>query len=149
MIKHATASTFVYDRPTSDAQERCILLLWHRKFSRWMIPGGHVESQETCDDAATREVQEETGLNVALLRPPQAERGRLAWAIVEQRIEARPGEPEHVHIDHLYVARRIDEDAAPQGAEWVALRDLDSREMFEGTRELALAFARDLVTGAR
>jgi 8-oxo-dGTP pyrophosphatase MutT (NUDIX family) len=149
LLKHATASTFVYDvdpRRTDDLDQISVLLLWHHKFSRWMIPGGHVEPHENCAEAAIREVHEETGLDIVLVprKPTTVLAGGVAlpWAIVEQRIPERATEAEHIHVDHLYVARRAQPDAAPMGAEWVELHELASRAMFEQTRALALEFAR-------
>lgn len=157
LLKHATASTFVYDVDTHrahDLDKICVLLLWHPKFSCWMIPGGHVEPYENCAEAATREVHEETGLDIVLVPREQttisipADSVALPWAIFEQRIPARATEAEHIHVDHLYVARRAQPDAAPVGAEWVKLEQLASRAMFEQTRTLALQFARTPATAA-
>ncbi|MBK5396401.1 NUDIX domain-containing protein [Pseudomonas sp. TH39(2020)] len=44
-------------------QDRHILLV-RKPRSRWMLPGGKVEPGEAIADAATRELQEETGLGV-------------------------------------------------------------------------------------
>jgi 8-oxo-dGTP pyrophosphatase MutT (NUDIX family) len=151
LLKHSTASTFVYDidpRRTDNVDEISVLLLWHHKFSRWMIPGGHVEPHENCAEAAVREVHEETGLDIALVPreptivPMPAGGVALPWAIVEQRIPERATEAEHIHVDHLYVAQRVQPNAAPVGAEWVKLRELASRAMFEQTRALGREFAR-------
>ena len=152
MIKHATASTFVYDRDADGAvglASMRVLLLWHPKFSRWMIPGGHVEPDENCAEAATREVREETGLETTLLGRHEMDDGvdgtvQMPWAIVEQRIPARARETEHIHIDHLFVARRSDPAATPTCAEWVGLDDLDPATMFPATRLLAVRFAKVL-----
>jgi 8-oxo-dGTP pyrophosphatase MutT (NUDIX family) len=158
LLKHATASTFVYDVDpcrTHDLDEISVLLLWHHKFSRWMIPGGHVEPHENSAEAAIREVHEETGLDIALVsREPTtvalpAGGVALPWAIIEQRIPQRATEAEHIHVDYLYVARRAQPDAAPVGAEWVKLRELASRAMFEQTRSLALEFVRGLSSATR
>jgi len=43
---------------------RCLLL---RRGRAWSFPKGHVEPGETAEDAALREVREETGLEIALL----------------------------------------------------------------------------------
>jgi 8-oxo-dGTP pyrophosphatase MutT (NUDIX family) len=41
-----------------------VLLHLHRKLGMWLPPGGHIERDELPDDAAVREVFEETGLRV-------------------------------------------------------------------------------------
>jgi 8-oxo-dGTP pyrophosphatase MutT (NUDIX family) len=47
-------------------QKEKTLLLHHKKLNMWLPPGGHVESHESPDMAALREVKEETGLDIAL-----------------------------------------------------------------------------------
>ncbi len=44
-----------------------VLLHYHRKLNMWLPPGGHIEPNELPDDAALREVAEETGLRCRLL----------------------------------------------------------------------------------
>lgn len=128
--------------------EAQILLLWHGRFDRWMIPGGHIEAYENCAEAATREVREETSLQVVLVTRLALEMGAEAckavpmpWAIVEQRIPVHGNDPEHIHIDHLFVARPRETHAVPAGAEWFALSELGNLRMFEDTRYLAAKFA--------
>jgi len=38
----------------------------HTKLNRWEIPSGHVNSKESYEEAAKRELKEETGINVCL-----------------------------------------------------------------------------------
>ena len=52
-----------------DEQDRLLLALWNEgELPRWTLPGGGVELMETVEEAAVREVQEETGYEVALGR---------------------------------------------------------------------------------
>jgi 8-oxo-dGTP pyrophosphatase MutT (NUDIX family) len=44
-----------------------LLLVHHTKLDLWLPPGGHIEPNETPDDAARREVKEETGLDIEFL----------------------------------------------------------------------------------
>ena len=55
-----TATTFVVDAGAT-------LLLLHKKLGAWLPPGGHIGPNELPEDAAVREVREETGLEVELL----------------------------------------------------------------------------------
>lgn len=48
--------------------DKKILLMLHTKLGKWLFPGGHIESNETPDDAVLREVKEETGLNFKFLQ---------------------------------------------------------------------------------
>ena len=54
---HITCTGLVFS-PTQDR----ILLVLHRRLQRWLLPGGHVETDDPLiGDAARREVVEETG----------------------------------------------------------------------------------------
>lgn len=77
----------------------------HRKLGLWLPPGGHVEPDEIPDEAAVREVLEETGVAIELL-------GERALDIDEPRQLVRPRgvqleriAPDHDHIDLIYFGR--------------------------------------------
>jgi 8-oxo-dGTP diphosphatase len=44
-----------------------VLLVWHKKHNEWLPPGGHIEQNESPNDAVLREVMEETGLDVGFV----------------------------------------------------------------------------------
>ena len=98
-----TATTFV-------VQGDATLLLWHRKVQAWLPPGGHIEPNELPEDAALREVWEETGLHVELVGAGQ-KWGRVAVLIRPICILLEDIEPGHQHIDLIYFARVISGNA--------------------------------------
>jgi ADP-ribose pyrophosphatase YjhB (NUDIX family) len=126
LIREFTVAVFVVH------QERVLLLL-HPKLGRWLPPGGHIEPNELPDEAAVREVDEETGVKIRLI-------GGQGLPIDEPRQLIRPAGiqlenigPGHQHIDLVYFA--VPEDGAHQvaahcaaevGAAWFGLEDLDA-----------------------
>lgn len=46
-----------------------VLLVYRQRTNDWTFPKGHVESGETAAEATVREVKEETGLDVAIVKP--------------------------------------------------------------------------------
>ncbi|MGW6388980.1 NUDIX domain-containing protein [Streptomyces sp. NPDC055103] len=147
MIKHGTASTFVFARV--DGYWR-LGLIEHPRLSMAMIPGGHIEQDETAAEAAWREVREETGLEVRPLPGPAA---RLPhgyphrvveqpWWITELRVPRDNHLAEdHVHIDHVFVAvadnlQPVREPEHP--FTWLSEEEvLTSDAVFEDTKVLA------------
>ncbi|HKF75955.1 MAG TPA: NUDIX domain-containing protein [Candidatus Dormibacteraeota bacterium] len=77
---HVTGSAIV-------AGGRGTLLHRHRRLGTWLQPGGHLEPGETPSQAALREAQEETGLELRL--PPRSPR------LVHVDVHPAPGG--HVH----------------------------------------------------
>lgn len=138
-----TVATFVI-------HDRKVLLLWHKKLSMWLPPGGHIDPHELPDDAAVREVKEETGLDVVLLSqpalPPIPGPRQLARPEGIQLEEIGPG---HEHIDLIYFARPTDPATVRPIANdeverigWYGRHDLDQVPLTEEVRawvEKALA----------
>ncbi len=110
-----------------------VLLLWHKKLNMWLPPGGHIDANELPDEAAVREVKEETGLDVVLLSqpalPPIPGPRQLARPEGIQLEDIAPG---HQHIDLIYFAVPADPRAVQPVANdevervgWYGLEDLD------------------------
>ena len=59
MTRHFCASVFIINPVTKK-----ILLVHHKKFNKWVQPGGHIEENETIEQCIIREVKEETGLDL-------------------------------------------------------------------------------------
>ncbi|MCC6792409.1 MAG: NUDIX domain-containing protein [Thermomicrobiales bacterium] len=84
-----------------------VLLHLHRKLGRWLPPGGHIEPGELPDDAALREVLEETGVVASLVGDPSIDVNipgqprQLCRPAGIQLADIRPG---HQHIDLVYLA---------------------------------------------
>lgn len=100
MIRHYCASAFVINPYTKK-----ILLIKHKKNRKWTQPGGHIEGNETPEEAALREVYEETGLRVRLLgeRFPREDDFIRPLGIQKNRRTTTDGET-HMHVDIIYAA---------------------------------------------
>jgi nucleoside triphosphatase len=64
-----TMAEQVYPEPTTgalifDPKGRLFLMRSHKWKGKWVIPGGHVDLGERIEDAARREIKEETNLDV-------------------------------------------------------------------------------------
>jgi 8-oxo-dGTP pyrophosphatase MutT (NUDIX family) len=101
ITRHFTATTFV----VCDGK---VLLHLHAKQQLCLPPGGHIERDELPDDAARREIEEETGLQLKLHSEGEAE---LMSAEMACRVVAQPAfvlvediNPFHQHIDFIYFA---------------------------------------------
>lgn len=44
-----------------------VLLIHHKKLDMWLPPGGHIDKDETPDEALLREIKEELGIDVEIL----------------------------------------------------------------------------------
>lgn len=85
-----------------------ILLHHHAKLQRWLPPGGHVEPDELPDDAARREVFEETGVHVELLGERAIDAPGPRQLLRPRGIQLEPILPGHEHIDLIYFARPVE-----------------------------------------
>jgi ADP-ribose pyrophosphatase YjhB (NUDIX family) len=133
LTRDFTATTFV-------VHEGRTLLLLHRKLGEWFPPGGHIDPNELPDEAAVREVLEETGLEVELLT--------AGWPLGHVRVLPQPYcillediSPDHQHIDLIYFARvrggsLAHSEREAHGARWLTWDELADPEINEDIREL-------------
>jgi ADP-ribose pyrophosphatase YjhB (NUDIX family) len=128
-----TATTFV-------VHEGRTLLLLHRKLGAWFPPGGHIDPHELPDEAAVREVREETGLEVELLEPARP-LGEVLVLPQPHCILLEDIGPGHQHIDLIYFARvrggtLTHAEREAHAARWLSWDELADPEIHEDIRAL-------------
>ncbi len=109
-----------------DERDRILLALFNGgPAPAWTLPGGGVELHETVEEAAVRELREETGYDVEL--------GRLlgvdSWVIpVEERIypTERPLKSVRVMFEGRVVGGELthEQDGTTDEARWIPVRDV-------------------------
>lgn len=85
-----------------------VLLHRHRKLGFWLPPGGHVEPNELPDDAAVREVLEETGVTVVLVGDPAVEAPGPVQLVRPRGVQLESIGPGHEHVDLVYLGRPLE-----------------------------------------
>ena len=61
LIRHITVTGFIVNKSST-------LLHWHNKVKEWLPPGGHIETNEDPVEALNREIYEETGLKIDIIK---------------------------------------------------------------------------------
>ncbi|MBV9357111.1 MAG: NUDIX domain-containing protein [Chloroflexi bacterium] len=97
VLRHFTVAVFV-------VEDGRVLLHFHRRLGKWLPPGGHVEADELPDDAALREVEEETGLLVRLVGGRGLALDEPRQLVVPAGVQVESIYPGHEHIDLVYFA---------------------------------------------
>jgi 8-oxo-dGTP pyrophosphatase MutT (NUDIX family) len=98
VLRHFTVAVFV-------VHNQRVLLHYHRKLGKWLPPGGHVEPNELPDDAAIREVLEETGIRARLLGARGLPIDEPRQLVVPAGIQVESIYLGHEHIDLVYFAQ--------------------------------------------
>ena len=113
-------------------KEGKVLLINHAKYDMWIQPGGHVEDDETPDQAAKREALEETGYKIQFTdqKQPssfsQEEDLPTPFNVNLHRIRER-----HLHCDFMYTAHVESQTEATHshehsGLSWLSKEDIES-----------------------
>lgn len=142
MKKEFTATVYII-------HESKVLLLYHKKLQKWLPPGGHIEPNETPPEAARREVQEETGLEIEFIRQENvwvnrwnANSFERPYLCLLEEIPAYKDIPAHQHVDFIYVAQPLGQAAIEQSnfIRWFSLDELShlkpDLEIFQETLEV-------------
>ncbi len=141
IIKHFTASAIII-------KDKKVLLVNHKKLGVWLYPGGHIEDDETPDNAVVREVKEETDLDVEIVGDID---NSLADTKADVSVLHRPyqilcelieGEKPHCHIDLIYICRVLKNSNLvynpneSDGIQFFSLADLENINLFPNFRKL-------------
>ncbi|HSK99378.1 MAG TPA: NUDIX domain-containing protein [Rubrobacteraceae bacterium] len=98
--RHFTVAVFV-------VSGQKVLLHRHRKLGMWLPPGGHIEKNELPDEAAVREVLEETGVEVELVGERREDVEDPVQLHRPAGVQLENIGPGHQHIDLIYFARPL------------------------------------------
>lgn len=111
----------------------------------WCLPKGHLEGVETAEEAAVREIFEETGINGVVRRPL----GSIDyWFTGDDRRVHKV--VHHFLLDAIggYLTVEGDPDSEAEDVEWVSFADLQTRLSYPNERRLA-AMAHDILIKRR
>jgi 8-oxo-dGTP pyrophosphatase MutT (NUDIX family) len=110
-----------------------VLLISTQKGRRWQLPKGHVEEGETPEQAAVREVREETGVTGRVVAPlPEVE----YWYVEKGKLRV------HKRVDYFLLEYEsgdaADFDASEvSGADWFTWDEGLAKLSFENERRVA------------
>lgn len=126
MDKHFCVTVYI-------VKDNKVLLIDHKKLGKWLPAGGHVEPNESPEDAAKRESEEETGLDIDLI--PRDELS-TAWGVQRNILNE-----EHEHFDIIYCAKPqkgeiLLNERETNGIQWFSLEEINDKSFrtFEKTR---------------
>lgn len=147
MQRQFTATVYIF-------KDNKTVLMLHKKFKKWLPPGGHVDPNETPQEAAKREAFEETGLEIELVseenlwidfsHSKSIERPHFCFL---QEIPAYGTVEAHQHIDFVYLGRPVGgaillNKQESEDLRWFTLEEIQGLEEGEIFPEVKLALER-------
>ena len=127
-MRHFCASAYIVN-----PENKKVLLVKHKKYNKWLQPGGHIEDNETPEEAAIREVYEETGIKTTLIGQHFPREDDLIRPLGIQCNRKENGDR---MIDILYVGTpnnpneplKLNDESADIG--WFSRHDLEEMSVF-------------------
>ncbi|MEW1958914.1 NUDIX hydrolase [Kineococcus sp. NPDC059986] len=135
-VQETSSGGLVVDLSTGVPRAAVICRLNRAGRQEWCLPKGHLEGEETLEEAAVREIEEETGIRGEVVETL----GSIDyWFSADGR---------RIHkVVHLFLLRAVggsltvenDPDAEAIDVEWIPFTDLDERLAFPNERRAATA----------
>jgi 8-oxo-dGTP pyrophosphatase MutT (NUDIX family) len=130
-VEETSAGGLVVDRSGGHPRVALIGRVDRRGRLLWSLPKGHLEAGETAEDAAVREIEEETGIRGRVL----AVLGTIDyWFVADDR---RVHKTVHHYLLEAAGGELSDEDVEVDQVAWVPLDELRDRLAYAGERRLA------------
>lgn len=141
--KHYTATVCI----VTQEEPKKVLLVHHKKFNAWMMPGGHQEPFENPYEAAIREVKEETGIDITkYIKAPEnfddhANTLQVPQYLLEEKIPPFGDQPFHYHLDQIYIVSIPYQQAHHQEKEsftigWFSQEEIQKLTIIENVRNI-------------
>ncbi len=127
-----------------DTETKTIMLRVHDKYHMWFPVGGHIELNETGEQAAHRETMEEVGLTVELWRDYARDEtfpkgGKEIPCLPPYHMNTHPINEEHRHLSHIYYAKALTKNVVQGETEKSDNIKWWTKEELESTTEVAPA----------
>ena len=122
-----------------------VLLIHHRKLDMWLPVGGHINENETPDDALLREIKEEVGLEVEIINNNKfsMEGGAKKNLAIPFNINLHSA-GDHDHCCFFYVCKAINAGKLKinknelKDYSWFSKEDLSKDHVPADVREMAM-----------
>lgn len=102
----------------------------HKKLGIWLPVGGHIDRDELPQDAALREIREESGLDVELFNPEkQIDMGSAKQLLRPMRLLLEDINEFHQHIDFIYFVFTDSSELSPHDGEATTLKWFTANEI--------------------
>ncbi len=132
-MEETSAGGLVLDAPTQSASGALIGRKDKQGHLKWSLPKGHIEPGETAEEAAIREVAEETGILGQILAPL----GTIDfWFVAEDR---RVHKTVHHYLMLAQGGELSDADPEVTEVDWVPLDEAATRLAYDDERQLVAA----------
>lgn len=120
-----------------------LLLIHHKKLDLWLPVGGHIEENETPDDAMLREAEEETGLKIELLNKSKIALGGNAKENLAVPFHVNlHSVGDHDHCSLFYICRTNENVSVNKEElndfEWFSKSQLEDERIPKDVRNIAI-----------
>lgn len=144
--KHFVATGFVLNPARTK-----MLMIYHRKLDRWAAPGGHLEEDELPEEAVSREVFEETGIQAKVITTnychweldgSKEKELSTPYTVLAEYIPENFKNEAHIHIDFIYLCEAdettpIKQESEVKQVKWMTWKEILASNTFGSIKQFA------------